>query len=111
VATAAGCRRPTAIASTRAVSSCCNVRIDRAKQEIEIRDRYALQTAGAHNALQTGSPQAVLFDGATLNAVTEEIKLDDARLQKSWGDVLYRVLLKCDKPPLEADWRMRIVLV
>ena len=44
----------------------------------------------------------VLFDGATLHAITEEVKLDDARPQKSWGDVLYRVLLKCDKPPLEA---------
>jgi hypothetical protein len=52
----------------------------------------------------------VLFDSATLHAVTEEIKLDDSRLQKSWGDVLYRVLLKCDKPPLEADWWIRIVL-
>ena len=104
-----------------------NVRLDRTKKEIEIRDRYALQQAVGDITLTLMTPckprvaagelllqpagVKVLFDGATLHAVTEEIKLDDARLQKSWGDVLYRVLFKCDKPPLEADWRMRIVLV
>ena len=103
-----------------------NVRLDRTKKEIEIRDRYALQQAVGDITLTLMTPckprvaagelllqpagVKVLFDGATLHAVTEEIKLDDARLQKSWGDVLYRVLFKCDKPPLEADWWIRIVL-
>jgi hypothetical protein len=103
------------------------VRFDRKKQEVEIRDRYALERATGEILLTLMTPckaqvsatgeltlqpagVKVLFDGAAFHAVTEEIAIEDGHLRGSWGDKLYRVLLKCEKPPMEADWRIRIVM-
>jgi hypothetical protein len=100
-------------------------RFDRARNEIEVRDRYALSKATGDITLTLMSPcQAVesapgelslqpagvkvSFDAKSFHAVVEPIAITDGHLQSSWGDKLYRVLLKCDKPPLQADWRMLI---
>jgi hypothetical protein len=100
-------------------------RFDRAQNEIEIRDRYALNKAAGDITLTLMSPcravenspgeltlqpagVRVSFDAKALHAATEEINITDGHLRSSWGDRLYRILLKCDKPPLEADWHLRI---
>ena len=100
-------------------------RFDRAKDEIEIRDRYALSKATGEITLTLMSPckavesaagelslqpagVRVSFDPHAFHAVVEEIAITDGHLRSAWGDRLYRVLLKCDKPPMEGDWRMRI---
>jgi len=70
------------------------------KAQVSATGELTLQPAGVK----------VLFDGAAFHAVTEEIAIEDGHLRGSWGDKLYRVLLKCEKPPMEADWRIRIVM-
>jgi hypothetical protein len=103
-------------------------RFDRAQNEIEIRDRYTLNKAAGDITLTLMSPCRgvesapgeltlqpagikISFDAQALHAVTEEIAITDGHLRSSWGDRLYRTLLKCDKPPMEADWRLRIRMV
>jgi hypothetical protein len=103
-------------------------RFDRERQEIEIRDRYALsktvpeitltlmspchavETAAGELTLQPAGVK-ILFDSAMLHAVTEEIAITDAHLKSSWGDKLYRTLLKIEKPAMQGDWKMRIVAI
>ena len=101
------------------------LRLDRAKDEIEIHDRYVLNKSTGEITLTLMSPckavesapgeltlqpagVKVSFDAQVFHAVTEEIAITDGRLLGSWGDRLYRVLLKCEKPPMEADWRIHI---
>ena len=99
--------------------------MDRAKGEIEIRDRYALSKATGEITLTLMSPcravesaageltlqpagVKISYDAKAFRAVVEDIAITDGRLRTSWGDKLYRVLLKCDKPAMEADWRMLV---
>ncbi len=100
-------------------------RFDRAKNEIEIRDRWALSKAAGEitltlmtpcHAVETAPGELTLqdagvkisFDAKALHAVVEEIAIRDGHLRTAWGDRLYRVLLKCEKAPIDADWRMMI---
>lgn len=100
-------------------------RFDRGRKEIEIADRYALSKATSDITLTLMTPCKMIesapgeltlqpagikisFDAKAFRAVSEEIKIEDHHLASSWGDVLYRILLKCEKPPLEGDWRMQI---
>ena len=103
-------------------------RLDRGQNEIEIHDRYALAKAAGDITLTLMTPckavesapgeltlqeagVKVAFDAKCFRASTEEIPLTDGRLKSSWGDRIYRVLLKCEKPAMEADWRMRIRMI
>lgn len=100
-------------------------RFDRAQNEIEVRDRYTLSKPAGNITLTLMSPcrgvesapgeltlqpagLKVSFDAHTLHAVTEEIAITDGHLRSSWGDRLYRIVLKCDKPPMEGDWRLQM---
>jgi hypothetical protein len=100
-------------------------RLDRAQNEIEVRDKYEMAKPTGEITLTLMSPcpgkvtapgeltllpagVKVLFDGQILKASTEEIPITDAHLQSSWGDRLYRILLTADRPALAGDWRMRI---
>ncbi len=100
-------------------------RFDRNQNEIEIRDRYVLSKAAGDIRLTLMTPCRVVesapgelilqpvgikigFDAKALHVVTEEINITDGHLRSSWGDRLYRILLKCDKPPMEGDWRLAI---
>jgi hypothetical protein len=38
----------------------------------------------------------------------EEIPIDDAELRRSWGERLYRVLLRAEAPPLQSKWTLRV---
>jgi hypothetical protein len=103
-------------------------RFDRAKGEIEVRDRYALSKSAGDVMLTLMTPckateaspgdlrlepagVRVLFDGHSLRPTVEEIPITDGHLRSSWGDKLYRVLLKCERPGMQGEWRMRIVMV
>ena len=100
-----------------------SLRLDRARNEIEVLDRYALSKPAKKITLtlmtpcqvkRTGSgelaagPVRVLFDGTALKAAVEEIPLEDSRLRGSWGERMYRVLLEAENPPVRGEWRVRI---
>ena len=53
-------------------------------------------------------PVRIAYDRNTLRAAQEEIRIEDARLLSSWGDRLYRILLRAEGPPAEAQWELRI---
>jgi hypothetical protein len=55
-----------------------------------------------------GAPVRVAYDGRILHATVEEIPIDDEELRQSWGERLYRVLLRADAPSLESKWSLRI---
>jgi hypothetical protein len=100
------------------------LRLDRAKNEIEIADEYKLTRAARDVTLTlmtAGKPTQesagvlalpnnvkVLYDARTFTPAVEEIKLEDPRLRSSWGDRIYRVLLRAANPPAESQWKMRI---
>jgi hypothetical protein len=50
----------------------------------------------------------VFYDPRTFTPVIEEIKLDDSRLRSTWGDRLFRILLRAENPKTPAVWTTRI---
>ena len=104
------------------------LRLNRARNEIEVTDDYVLRqpaknitlTLMTPCAVDTGTPgrlslampggRAVLvdYDGRALKPAVEEIRLEDARLRGAWGDRLFRILLRADGPPAKASWALRI---
>src|SRR5579885_585128 len=98
------------------------VRLDRARNQVEVVDRFSLDHA-AHEitltlmtpcrvsqkqgALQLENRARVAFD-PMLSASIEEIQLEDARLRNVWGERIYRVLLRAANPPRQGEWTMRI---
>ncbi len=101
------------------------LRLDRAKNEVEVADLYALSTAAPKITLTLMTPwrpetgaagelvlpnegrATVVTHEKTLTPVVEEIKIEDERLNGVWGPRLYRVLLTADKPPREGAWTTR----
>jgi hypothetical protein len=104
------------------------LRLDREHKVIEVVDDFELTQAAkvitltlmTPRAAQVGSPGEILlpmpsgntvrvaYDAGALQAAVEEIPIHDEHLQRSWGDRLYRVLLRADAPPLRARWSLRI---
>lgn len=104
------------------------IRLNRKENEIALNDEYALRQPaqvitltlmtpcatsitkpGALTlTMPDGKPVRVYYDAATLKPAIEEIRLEDARLRASWGDRLFRILLRAEGPPLNASWAMRI---
>ena len=101
------------------------LRLLRAKSQVELVDEYALKNAAkvitltlmtpcrvtsetAGQLLLAGGPR-VLYDGDTFKPVVEEIRLEDPRLRDSWGDRIYRILLRAENPPQRATWTTRLV--
>jgi hypothetical protein len=104
------------------------LRLDRAGNAIEVVDDYrltqtvkvitftlmtpcAVQVSGPGEiklGTSSGGPVRVAYDARVLHAVVEEIAIDDAELRRSWGERLYRVLLRADAPPLQSKWTLRI---
>jgi hypothetical protein len=98
------------------------LRLDRSANVVELTDEYALKEGIGEITLTLMTPGPVdvskagelglgkvraRYDGAVLKASVEEIPIEDARLRGSWGDRLYRVLLKAERPPMRAKWSMR----
>ena len=104
------------------------LRLHRTKNEIELLDEYVLQQAaetitltlmtpcvvnvGSPGELSltmpSGKPVRVNYNAQALVPGVEEIHIDDARLRQSWGDRLFRILLRAKAPPSKASWTMRI---
>ena len=105
------------------------LRLNRARGEVEIEERYALRkpandialtlmtpctvAQGASGELMfTGpglrSPVTIQYDASILTPKTEEIAIEDSRLRSAWGERLFRVLLVSSKPPRKAEWRLRV---
>ena len=104
-----------------------SLRLDRATNAIELTDDYALKqptkeitltlmtpcrvdtgTAGELAlAMPSGKPVRIQYDGAVLKPSVEEIRIEDGRLRSTWGDRLYRILLRAERPPARAKWTVR----
>jgi hypothetical protein len=105
------------------------LRLNRAANEIEVADDYSLQKAAKlvtltlmtpcrvtqegpgrlSLAVASGNTVEVLYDGAAFTPVVEEIRLEDARLRSTWGERLYRILLRAANPAPRARFATRIV--
>ncbi len=101
------------------------LRLDRGRNEVAVTDEYALDKAAKVITLTLMTPckvtqdgagrlslagrVKVLYDAAAFTPVVEEVKLEDSRLRGSWGDRLYRILLKAGNPPLSGSWTTRVV--
>jgi hypothetical protein len=105
------------------------LRLNRAKNEIELLDDYVLQqsaktitltlmTPGTVRvqsrgelslAMPSGKVVRVEYDAQALEPSVEEIPLTDAHLKQSWGERLFRIILRAKAPELKASWRTRIV--
>jgi hypothetical protein len=104
------------------------LRLDRVANTIEVVDDYQLtqaakvitltlmtpcaaqvQTAGEITLpMPSGQPVHVAYDGRVLHASVEEIPIEDSLLRRSWGERLYRILLRADAPPIQSKWTLRI---
>jgi hypothetical protein len=58
--------------------------------------------------MPSGKPVRVHYDAQAFVPAIEEIRLDDARLRASWGDRLFRILLRAGHPPAKASWATQI---
>ncbi|WP_187273954.1 heparinase II/III family protein [Paenibacillus sp. N3.4] len=56
----------------------------------------------------SGEKVNIHYDGSTLLALSEAIKLTDERLRAVWGDYLYRITLKAKHAVSASVWTMRI---
>lgn len=100
------------------------LRLLRGKNEIELVDEFSLKQAAKAITLTLMTPCAVaqqgagvfvlanivkvLYDPQTFAPVIEEIKLDDSRLRSTWGERLFRILLRAGNPKTHAVWTTRI---
>jgi len=97
------------------------IRLDRAANEIEVTDEYALKAPAKEITLTLMTPcrvterpgmlsfegrASVSYDTALVPSV-EEIKLDDQRLREIWGERVFRILLRASNPAGRGKWRMR----
>ena len=107
------------------------VRLDRKKNEVEVRDAYVLKKPVPVITLSLMTPCAVeqtapgelklsgatagfgsarvLFDGSSLKPVVEDIPLNDGRLSREWGPHMHRILLRAEQPPARGTWVLRVV--
>lgn len=67
----------------------------------------ALARQGA-GVLALANTVIVLYDPQTFTPVMEEIELDDSRLRSTWGERLFRILLRAGNPQTHAVWTTRI---
>ena len=106
------------------------LRLERAKNQIELVDDYTLSRGAKTISLTLMTPCRVtrespgrlslavadrsavniLYDAAAFQPVIEEIRIEDARLRGSWGDRIYRILLRAENPPMRARWSTRFII-
>jgi hypothetical protein len=100
------------------------LRLDRAANEIQLTDEYALRSAAKTITLTLMTPgrpteeapgRLLLSAGVrvhydvALRPVVEEIRIEDPHLRDTWGERLFRILLRADNPPAQGKWITRIV--
>jgi hypothetical protein len=102
------------------------LRLLRGKNEIELVDEFRLRQAAKEITLTLMTPCAVTHEGAgvlrlanavkvfydpqAFTTVVEKIPLDDSRLRSTWGERLFRILLRAGSPAMQAVWSTRITL-
>ena len=104
------------------------LRLDRAKNEIQVLDDYTLRQparlitltlmtpCAASTAtpgeillpMAAGTPVRIHYDARAFAPSVEEIRLEDPQLRRTWGDRLFRILLRATAPPAKSAWTMRI---
>lgn len=105
------------------------LRLDRSHNRIEIREQFDLAKGPPDITLTFMTPcrpfpaagvvrlsggflskgaVELAFDSRVFTAGIEEIPIADARLRSSWGEHLYRVLLRADRPAAQQEWAYTI---
>ncbi len=97
------------------------LRLDRTTRELTVTDAWELSKAAPEITLTLMSAvkpvlgetvrlgdAVVHYDRAAFTASVEEVKLTDSRLKGSWGDAVWRVLLRAGKPGMSGKWVMRV---
>ncbi len=104
------------------------LRLNRAKNEIEMADDFALRQAAKNItltlmtpcavstgtpgelslAMPSGKPVRIFYQARALAPTVEEVRLEDPQLRRTWGDRLFRILLRAEAPPPKAAWTLRI---
>jgi hypothetical protein len=100
------------------------LRLDRAKNEITVRDAFVLQKAGGRVEFTLMTPEPVsvnggvltlcktvglYFDPQKISVVVEDVPTTDSRLRAVWGERLLRVLLKSREPlPAKGEFNLTI---
>ncbi len=107
------------------------LQLDRAANQVELTDHYGIRRKPneimwtfmtpckvqeiSAGVIQFGNDEfssgtvRLAFDGKSLTPSIEEIEVKDSRLRSSWGDRLYRILLKARNPAPEATFEFRMV--
>ena len=102
------------------------LRLDRTKNEIECADEYRIEPAPKEItltlmtccavtpspgvlslAVAAGNTVKVTFDARAFTSSVEEIRIEDGRLRRSWGERIFRILLKASNPGAQAAWNLR----
>jgi hypothetical protein len=106
-----------------------SLRLDRNANTVELSDEFALRQpakeimltlmtpcrvdSGTPGELSLAMPRGralrVRYDGLVLKPSVEEVRIEDPRLRGTWGDRLYRILLRAQAPPLRGKWVLRFV--
>lgn len=106
-----------------------NLRLDRARNEVHLQDRWSLnRSAGriqwtlmtpAHATVAgqgklvlagnaSGGPRVeILYDGMGITPTIEEMALEDRTLKSSWGGGLRRILLTMERPSMSGELNVR----
>jgi hypothetical protein len=58
--------------------------------------------------MPSGKSVRISYDARALHADLEALPIQDEHLRQSWGDRLYRILLRADNPPQGAKWTLHI---
>lgn len=100
-----------------------NLRYDRSKNEILLTENYQLTQALGKNTLNYITPTkpiadktgliltnntAMIFDTNLFNVVIEEKKIDDGKLNKIWGESLYRIQLIVKATENNGNYKIKI---
>lgn len=105
------------------------LRLDRARNVVEVRDAFVLQKAGGKVVISLITPCLVAISGAgrlslsggflkvgkieiafpeSWNVTTESVATMDPRLHAVWGDQIFRVLLAAENLPTQGEFVLRI---
>jgi hypothetical protein len=88
------------------------IRLARTSNEVVVRDTARLHGPGevTLNLMTTTEKnlKRLRWEGPDVECKVDEVKVDDGRLQRVWGNRLYRVLLVSAKAPAAASWILRV---
>jgi hypothetical protein len=83
--------------------------LEKSSQDITLSLMTPLQPAVAAPGKINLGDASLLFNADALTLKVEPIQLDDVNLQRSWGQMLYRIILQPMSPAENGAWRIRLV--